>query len=127
MLNENLTHRSTETGHFCPKLSTFLQNRGNFFLFLKEGRGDFPSIPKLVVAYIIISRVNSVKHNSANALQMTFKNLVNIETLRSSPFKEFDSDFSYSCIVFSQDKNSVSYAKEVLWNSVSILKSQYSL
>ena len=45
ILNENLTHRCTQTGHIFPKIGAlFLQNQGTFFLFSKKGRGNLHPI-----------------------------------------------------------------------------------
>ena len=53
--------------------------------------------------------VNSiaVKLNRANALLLKIRNYVNIKTLRNIYFAIFDSHLSYSCIVWTQNINTV--------------------
>ena len=50
ILNENLTYRCTETGHFFPK-------SGQFFHIFKNGQGRPPLSPQLVVRLNILQIV----------------------------------------------------------------------
>ena len=49
----------------------------------------------------------AVKFNRANALLLKIRNYVKMKTLRNIYFKIFDSHLAYSCIIWSQNINTV--------------------